>query len=279
MSLINCPECGKGNVSDSAEYCPNCGYPIAKNMESVITNDNIEEAEETEEALITVCESCCNFDIIEKKSIHRICMMDGGKRIPIMPLKDWLLMSEEEKNQTVDKYVNQIKNSYAFKYSEFNEYHNRIRIDKDVLVYCPKCGNHSRTEYSIRENDTCKYCGTKYKYTQILYYHFKKDVWDEYMNTGKQIPECEYNYLWNNYLQNEMEFSRECMENRENKISYNAQKMNEAYIKAKSGSKTTTNCPRCDSSNIQIVQRKWSLFTGFMTNKVDRVCVNCKHKF
>lgn len=38
-------------------------------------------------------------------------------------------------------------------------------------------------------------------------------------------------------------------------------------------------CPKCGSTNIQMVQRKWSLLTGFMTNKVDRVCVNCKYKF
>lgn len=29
MALITCPECGK-QVSDSAEACPNCGYPIRK---------------------------------------------------------------------------------------------------------------------------------------------------------------------------------------------------------------------------------------------------------
>lgn len=38
-------------------------------------------------------------------------------------------------------------------------------------------------------------------------------------------------------------------------------------------------CPRCGSTNIQIVPRKWSVLTGYMTNKTDRVCVNCKHKF
>lgn len=38
-------------------------------------------------------------------------------------------------------------------------------------------------------------------------------------------------------------------------------------------------CPKCSSTNIQIVPRKWSLLTGFLTNKTDRVCVNCKHKF
>lgn len=43
--------------------------------------------------------------------------------------------------------------------------------------------------------------------------------------------------------------------------------------------KNTVKCPKCGSTNIQIVPRKWSLLTGFMTNKTDRVCVNCKHKF
>ena len=27
MALIKCPECGK-EISDAAESCPNCGYPI-----------------------------------------------------------------------------------------------------------------------------------------------------------------------------------------------------------------------------------------------------------
>ncbi len=40
-----------------------------------------------------------------------------------------------------------------------------------------------------------------------------------------------------------------------------------------------TKCPKCNSTNIQIVKRKWSLLMGFATNKVDRICVNCKHKF
>lgn len=38
-------------------------------------------------------------------------------------------------------------------------------------------------------------------------------------------------------------------------------------------------CPKCGSTQIQMVPRKWSLLTGFLTNKVDRVCMNCKCKF
>lgn len=48
---------------------------------------------------------------------------------------------------------------------------------------------------------------------------------------------------------------------------------------AKVSNKNTVKCPKCGSTNIQIVPRKWSLLTGFMTNKTDRVCVNCKNKF
>ena len=41
MALIKCPECGKENVSEYAEACPNCGFPIAEyaieriNMEKI----------------------------------------------------------------------------------------------------------------------------------------------------------------------------------------------------------------------------------------------------
>lgn len=34
MSLINCPECSK-EVSDKAEQCPNCGYPLHKNIKEI----------------------------------------------------------------------------------------------------------------------------------------------------------------------------------------------------------------------------------------------------
>lgn len=274
MSLINCPECGKNNVSDSAETCPECGYPIRQNMDIIIEKENLEKEE-----FVTICDKCCGFDIIKKEHINRICYSCGGKRISIMSRKDWFLMSEEEKNQTVDKYINQVKNSYTFDYNMFKEYHSRVRIDKDVIVYCPKCGNQSHAEYSIRENDTCSYCGTEYKYTQVLDNDFSKIIRNKNETTGKIYPECIHNYLWDNYLKNEPEFDRECMENRKNKISYDTQKRNEAYLKAQSRNKVVNNCPCCGSDNIQIIPRKWSLFTGFMTNKTDRVCVACKNKF
>lgn len=38
-------------------------------------------------------------------------------------------------------------------------------------------------------------------------------------------------------------------------------------------------CPKCGSAQIQAVPQKWSLLTGILTNKINRVCLNCKHKF
>ena len=35
MALIKCPECGRENVSDTAEACPNCGYGIKKHFEKL----------------------------------------------------------------------------------------------------------------------------------------------------------------------------------------------------------------------------------------------------
>ena len=38
-------------------------------------------------------------------------------------------------------------------------------------------------------------------------------------------------------------------------------------------------CPRCKSTQIQMMPRKFSLLTGFATNKIDRMCVRCQKRF
>lgn len=50
MALIECPECKK-QISDKAENCPNCGFPIAKEKETFEKNlnDSVHKAEENTE--------------------------------------------------------------------------------------------------------------------------------------------------------------------------------------------------------------------------------------
>lgn len=56
MALISCPECGRNNVSDSAESCPDCGFGIEQHFKKI--NDNQEkqrleiEAEEKRQKLL-----------------------------------------------------------------------------------------------------------------------------------------------------------------------------------------------------------------------------------
>lgn len=35
MALITCPECGRDKISDYAECCPSCGYPIKKRYDEI----------------------------------------------------------------------------------------------------------------------------------------------------------------------------------------------------------------------------------------------------
>lgn len=38
-------------------------------------------------------------------------------------------------------------------------------------------------------------------------------------------------------------------------------------------------CPYCHSTEIQMVPKKFSLLTGFLTNGYNRVCIKCQRKF
>ena len=49
MSLIHCPECGK-QVSDKAQSCPSCAYPIATTLNQGSLNVGNEQAVRTEES-------------------------------------------------------------------------------------------------------------------------------------------------------------------------------------------------------------------------------------
>ena len=52
MALIKCSECGK-TVSDMAASCPNCGYPIAKNVTNGIVQIKLGMFQSTQGASIS----------------------------------------------------------------------------------------------------------------------------------------------------------------------------------------------------------------------------------
>ena len=56
MSLIQCPECGKDGVSDSAVSCPNCGYNIQMHMQKVHKQEKIQKKDKMIQQQIQVKE-------------------------------------------------------------------------------------------------------------------------------------------------------------------------------------------------------------------------------
>lgn len=50
--------------------------------------------------------------------------------------------------------------------------------------------------------------------------------------------------------------------------------------KLKQAAKNGVKCPICGSTQIQLVKRGWNIATGMLeSSNVDRMCINCKHKW
>ena len=49
MALVNCPECGREKVSDTAEHCPFCGYGLREYFETKRKIEEVTMPEKPEE--------------------------------------------------------------------------------------------------------------------------------------------------------------------------------------------------------------------------------------
>ena len=52
MAIIKCPECGRENVSDSAESCPSCGYGIKAHFNAIKAKEERRRNEEERKAIL-----------------------------------------------------------------------------------------------------------------------------------------------------------------------------------------------------------------------------------
>lgn len=81
MALIKCPECGKENVSDTAEQCPECGYNVKKHIQNIKLQEYYKELElEKEQKQKQNMEN--NKALIERINKERQCKL---KEIDNMP--------------------------------------------------------------------------------------------------------------------------------------------------------------------------------------------------
>lgn len=133
-----------------------------------------------------------------------------------------------------------------------------------ALIKCPECGKDVSDK-----SDVCIHCG----------YPLKEYILQNKYTLAMQhgCPKCghEYRLLIENggYI-----FCGKCMHEEiiDEKL-YEQYKYEQRKKQQEEANKPK--CPRCGCTDIQVVNKKWSLFSGFMTNDVDRVCTKCKWKW
>lgn len=127
----------------------------------------------------------------------------------------------------------------------------------EVMYLCPVClhGEFGSGEEKIE----CSFCGAEMKSSGVSKL-IDVDKFEEYL---KSQPEFNQVLCDVRIRQFTNELAQQAKEREQ-------QKREEAKM---------VHCPACGSTQIQMVPRKWSLLAGFATNKVDRVCINCKKRF
>lgn len=144
---------------------------------------------------------------------------------------------------------------------------------KFLDVLCPECGTQT-----LEINATTEDYGNWFGLSQFKESQYAKP--ENYYTDYEQYKEYQ-RWIFNTYcvpfgLSDENMFNaridKEVKEFKTNYLIYiEKKKISNASDKVK--------CPKCGSTQIQLVKRKWTPLMGVFTNKVDRVCVNCKHKF
>lgn len=151
-----------------------------------------------------------------------------------------------------------------------------------ALINCPECNKEISDKASNCPNCGCPINNDKY-HLYITDCGTKTSLW----NGISSILNLDYGYEDMDNIVNNLPYKiTECDSKEE--ASLISQKFEKYYvdieIKDSVGCVATPTqrvvlCPKCNSDKIQLLNRKWSVLSGFATNKVNRVCVNCKYKF
>lgn len=152
------------------------------------------------------------------------------------------------------------------------------RLITDKVFVCPNCGTIDAGGSSIRLK--CYECDSVYKATDINRNKYWEDISQAALNGkmddfNKELIEKTVGDTinWDLFNKRDEKWQKRLQEDNEQ------DRKKQAEEQARQDAINHPRCPKCGSTAIQMVPRKFSLLTGFATNKIDRVCVNCKHKW
>ena len=142
------------------------------------------------------------------------------------------------------------------------------KYQRHKIKNCPVCGYVDLTE---KEN-TCSLCNNSLSITNE---YFDEICSQSELSDKDDIKE----YVRQLYVYSDDKFDEKIMSSREEDENISDQIDYYEDLILNGDDEDDCKCPKCNSTNIQIVPRKWSLLTGIFTNATDRVCVNCKYKW
>lgn len=164
-------------------------------------------------------------------------------------------------------------------------------LTSDRFPACDFCRNDSLIIFQSQETDNIMNAIKKLPDEELgQYLYFEKA--DEYrypkwkkdpekkrrFDTGVALREyLRQKYVFNNPMFDKEKYNQRVDWSLERAKAQDAQTAENARRAAEEASRPR--CPKCGCTEFQMVPRKWSPLTGFLTNKVDRVCVKCKTRF
>lgn len=139
-----------------------------------------------------------------------------------------------------------------------------------VRIVCPHCG-FMEVYFNPSKFPICECCGYE---DPIIINHedflkFNNEI------TAKDPDASVYEACREKYVYPSEHFSKKAYNDMLKYAEEKKKRIQEEYDR----NFKAPHCPKCGCAEFQMVPRKWSLFAGFATNKVDRVCVRCKTKF
>lgn len=129
-------------------------------------------------------------------------------------------------------------------------------LSGESLDLCPGCGNKLTPVPNMSFNDMfnfCEYGNNDPGFVATMFDLYTNDIikYTNQMNIINAKAEEELDKRYNEYL---------------------------AQQNAKQQEVNTRHCPKCNGTNFTPVRKKYGLFMGFATNKVELVCNNCGYR-
>ena len=142
MAIIECPECKK-EISDKANVCVHCGFPIKEYLENNAEKEEKENIEEEKQKEQYWCRNCHR----QNKIGEDYCTFCGNRLTPYYKPMDSMFSNwDKEEITSIDTVENrEVKNTE--KPHEFHGIYRYTLLGGKQEVYCPRCHSENCSHY------------------------------------------------------------------------------------------------------------------------------------